>query len=243
MTNMIQLGTVPNCTFLRWCLFCTAHQQFSVSYSFDWGHFIGQGCKLTGLSHDGAYVQAGSLIYVVLRWWEYQTLMLDLDVWDTCAYIGSLLVIYYKYGASHNVVALPFLFSQVLLNQETYGLWAVGKAVILYEWVQWLQKFIFKWYSESFKCHDNSLLIQSKVIHFGKLFSENIIKSFPKVERNIWRRTCWKLLWNKCVFVINRLYQVIVFIISLRTSLVSKRAAPWRNNLESGANPEQYLLL
>ena len=43
-----------------------AHKQLAVADAFYGCHLIGQGGKQTGLTHDGANVQACALIYVVL---------------------------------------------------------------------------------------------------------------------------------------------------------------------------------
>lgn len=45
----------------------TAHEEFPVAYALDGGHLVGKGGEQTGLAHDGAYMEAGALIYVVLR--------------------------------------------------------------------------------------------------------------------------------------------------------------------------------
>ena len=42
------------------------------------------------------------------------------------------------------MIALPFLFGQVLLYQEAYGLGAVGVTVFLYQGVKLLKQLILK---------------------------------------------------------------------------------------------------
>ena len=67
-------------------------------------------------------MQTGAFIDVMLLRRQHKIPMENLNVRDSCGYVGPLLVIYYKYGACHNMVALPFLFGQILFDQETDSL-------------------------------------------------------------------------------------------------------------------------
>ncbi len=125
-------------------LFGPAHEELAMAYSFYGNHAVCQAGKLVGLAHDGCNMQAGSLRYIVLGAGEDKVLVGNLNLGYPGTDVGTLLVIYYEYGAGNYVVALPFLFGHILFYQETDGLRTIGKTLLQDIGIQGFQQLIFQ---------------------------------------------------------------------------------------------------
>ena len=104
-------------------------------------------------AHHGCNVQTKIPVHIILGRRQDNILIILLNIGNPGSNILFYLVIHKNDRTCHDMVTLPFLFSDILLHQKTDRLRTVGETVLAHILIQRLQQVILQRDSETLQRH------------------------------------------------------------------------------------------